>query len=383
MKMIYLDHNATTPVRKEVIEAMNTALSKHFGNPSSFYAIARQARSVLELSRRRVAESIGAEPEEIIFTSGGSESDNMALRGVARALKKKGRHIITSSIEHHAILNTCKDLQKDGYRVSYLPVDSQCRVDPSQVEKNITAETVLISLMCANNETGVIQPHEQIGTIAREHGIMFHTDAVQAVGKIPFDVKDLSVDLVSISGHKIYGPKGVGALYIRRGTPICPTITGGPQENGLRAGTENIPAIVGFAEAAGLAANTLNEQARKTAELRDFLEAEIFKRLDAVSLNGGAVARLPNTTNICFEGVDGESILLHLDLMGICASSGSACSMVSAETSHVLMAMGIDPRTAQGSIRFSLGKDNTKQEIGATLDALAKIVARLRAISSL
>ncbi|MBN1636543.1 MAG: cysteine desulfurase NifS [Deltaproteobacteria bacterium] len=381
--MIYLDHNATTPVANEVIEAMNIALRKHFGNPSSFYNIARQARSILEISRRRVAESIGAEPEELIFTSGGSESDNMALRGVAGALKQKGRHIITTSIEHHAILKTCKDLEKDGYKVSYLPVDSNCRVDPMQVEKSITSGTILISVMCANNETGVIQPLEQIGTIARNHGIVFHTDAVQAIGKIPFDVNDLRVDLVSISGHKIYGPKGVGALYIRRGTPICPTITGGSQENGMRAGTENIPAIVGFAEAASLAASTLDEHARKTAELRDFLEAEIFKRLDAVSLNGGAAERLPNTTNICFEGIDGESILLYLDLMGICASSGSACSTGSAEPSHVLMAMDIDPRTAQGSIRFSLGKDNTKQEMGATLDALAKIVPKLRAISSL
>ncbi|MGC9324160.1 MAG: cysteine desulfurase family protein [Desulfomonilia bacterium] len=381
--MIYLDHNATTPIRAEVIDVMSVLQKTLFGNASSYYRIAREAKAVLEKSRAEIAWRIGAEPEEIVFTSGGTESDNTAIRGAARALKGNGRHIITSSIEHHAVLKTCQDLEMIGYRVSYLPVDSQCRVYPRDVEQAISPETILISIMHANNETGVIQPIEEIGSLARDRGIVFHTDAVQSLGKIHISVTEMKADMVSLSAHKVYGPKGIGALYIRNGTPLHPLVTGGSQEYGLRAGTENVPSIVGFSTAASLALQTMEADSTRIAALRNRLETEIANHIDGVKINGKGAHRLPNTSNMCFPGVDGESILLHLDLSEICASSGSACSTASASPSHVLLAMGLAPQEAQSTVRFSLGRETTDQDIDVTVESLIEITSRLRSISSL
>jgi cysteine desulfurase len=381
--MIYLDHNATTPMHSRVFRAMEPYLKERFGNASSSYQTGREARTALENSRTTVAGCIGAGPKEIIFTSGGTESNNCAVRGVARALGEKGDHIITSSIEHHAVLKTCQALEKEGFRVTYLPVGSDGRVDPDDVRKNLDQRTILISIMYANNETGVIQPIREIASIAREKNIIFHTDAVQAVGKIPFAVNDLGVDLLSISGHKIYGPKGIGALYVREGIPLQPILTGGHHEHNLRAGTENIPSIVGLAQAMSMATQHLNAASEKLSALRQRLESGILNRIDDVQINGLQAPRLPNTSSISFRLIEGESILLHLDLRGICVSTGSACTTDSPEPSHVLTAMGILPQAAQGTIRFSLGEDNTKEEIDCVIDALCDITTRLRNISSL
>ena len=381
--MIYLDHNATTPLHPRVFRAMEPYLKERFGNASSSYQAGREARTALENSRTTVAGCIGAGPREIIFTSGGTESDNCAVRGVARALREKGEHIITSSIEHHAVLKTCQVLEKEGFRVTYLPVDSDGRVDPEDVRKNLDQRTILISIMYANNETGVIQPIREIASIAREKNIVFHTDAVQTVGKIPFAVNDLGVDLLSISGHKIYGPKGIGALYVREGIPLQPILTGGHHEHNLRAGTENIPSIVGLAQAMSMATQHMNAASDKLSALRQRLESGILNRIDDVQINGLQAPRLPNTSSISFRLIEGESILLHLDLRGICVSTGSACTTDSPEPSHVLTAMGILPQAAQGTIRFSLGEDNTKEEIDSVIDALCDITTRLRNISSL
>jgi cysteine desulfurase len=381
--MIYLDHNATTPMHPRVFRAIEPYLKERFGNASSSYQTGREARTALENSRTTVAGCIGAGPKEIIFTSGGTESNNCAVRGVARALGEKGDHIITSSIEHHAVLKTCQALEKEGFRVTYLPVGSDGRVDPDDVRKNLDQRTILISIMYANNETGVIQPIREIASIAREKNIIFHTDAVQAVGKIPFAVNDLGVDLLSISGHKIYGPKGIGALYVREGIPLQPILTGGHHEHNLRAGTENIPSIVGLAQAMSMATQHLNAASDKLSALRQRLESGILNRIDDVQINGLQAPRLPNTSSISFRLIEGESILLHLDLRGICVSTGSACTTDSPEPSHVLTAMGILPQAAQGTIRFSLGEDNTKEEIDSVIDALCDITTRLRNISSL
>jgi cysteine desulfurase len=380
--MIYLDHNATTRLHPEVLRIMEPYLKEQFGNASSSYGLGREAKTALENSRKKIADGLGAKSQEIIFTSGGTESDNLAIRGTAQALKSKGNHIITSRIEHHAVLMTCLDLEKEGFRVTYLPVDADGRVNPDDVRKHIGEKTILISIMAANNETGVIQPISEIGGIAREKEIVFHTDAVQAVGKIPVDVDDFCVDLLSVSGHKFHGPKGVGALYMRDNTPLAPIITGGHHERTLRAGTENIPGIVGLAEALSLALQNHSEKSKNLSRLRDRLESAILQRIDGVQVNGANAPRVPNTSNMSFQFIDGESILLHLDLKGICASSGSACSTDSPEPSHVLLAMGIPPRTAQGTIRFSLGKDNTNEEIDYVIESLVEIATKLREISS-
>jgi len=380
--MIYLDHNATTRLHPEVLRFMETYLREQFGNASSSYGLGREAKLALENSRKKIADCLGAQSQEIIFTSGGTESDNLAIRGVARALKSKGNHIITSRIEHHAVLMTCLALEKEGFNVTYLPVDADGRVNPDDIRKHIGEKTILISIMAANNETGVIQPISEIGSIAREKEIVFHTDAVQAVGKIPVNVDALCVDLLSVSGHKFHGPKGVGVLYVRHNTPLIPIITGGHHECTLRAGTENIPGIAGLAEALSLAVQSQRETAKKLSKLRDQFESTILQKIDGVQINGAHAPRVPNTSNISFQFIDGESILLHLDLKGICASSGSACSTESPESSHVLLAMGVPARTAQGTIRFSLGKDNTDDEIGFVIESLIEITTKLREISS-
>jgi cysteine desulfurase len=380
--MIYLDHNATTPLHPEVFQAMEPYLRGQFGNASSSYSLGREAKTALENSRKKVAVCLGANADEIIFTSGGTESDNLAIRGIMRMLREKGNHIITSRIEHHAVLRTCEDLEKEGFRVTYLPVDAGGRINPDDVQRHIDRETILISIMAANNETGVIQPISEVGAIARREGIIFHTDAVQAVGKIPVNVDELCVDLLSVSGHKFHGPKGVGALYTRHNAPLAPIITGGHHEHNFRAGTENIPGIVGLAEALSIASRNQNTMAQKLSNLRQRFESTILRTIDGVQINGAHAPRVPNTSSMCFQFIEGESILLHLDLKGICASSGSACSTDSPEPSHVLMAMGVPARTAQGAIRFSLGKDNTDEEMDFVTESLIVITDKLRNISS-
>jgi len=381
--MMYLDHNATTPLRPEVLDAMLPYLGKQFGNASSYYRLGREAKNALEQSRAVIARCIGAQPSEIVFTSGGTEADNLALRGAAHALRKKGDHIITSAIEHHAVLRTCEDLQRDGFAVTYVLVDSNGRINPDDIKRQISRKTILISLMQVNNETGVIQPVDEVGKIAQESGVIFHTDAVQAAGKLPIDVTRHSVNLLSLSAHKLYGPKGIGALYVRRGTPLRPVITGGHHEHNLRAGTENIPAIAGFAKALSLASEQMETTVHRIAVLRERLESQVMFRIADVQINGSGAPRVSNTSNMSFLSIDGESILLHLDLRGICASTGSACTTGTPEPSHVLTAMGVPASSAQGSIRFSLGKDNTEQEIDMVVDALAEITSQLRAITSL
>jgi cysteine desulfurase len=383
MTMIYLDHNATTPLHPDVFQTMEPYLREQFGNASSSYRLGREAKTALENSRKKVAACLGAKDHEIIFTSGGTESDNLAIRGIARALRGKGNHIITSRVEHHAVLRTCDDLEREGFRVTFLPVDASGQISPDDVRRHIDEGTILISIMAANNETGVLQPIYEVGALARQKGIIFHTDAVQAVGKIPVNVDDLSVDLLSISGHKFHGPKGVGVLYVRHNTPMAPILTGGHQEHHFRAGTENIPGIVGLAEALSVATQNLSTATHKLSTLRQRFESAVLSKIDGVQINGVSAPRVPNTSSICFQFIEGESILLHLDLKGICASSGSACSTESPEPSHVLMAMGVPARTAQGAIRFSLGKDNTDEEIDFVIDALVDITAKLREISSI
>jgi cysteine desulfurase len=383
MTMIYLDHNATTPLHPDVFQTMEPYLREQFGNASSSYRLGREAKTALENSRKKVAACLGAKDHEIIFTSGGTESDNLAIRGIARALRGKGNHIITSRVEHHAVLRTCDDLEREGFRVTFLPVDASGQISPDDVRRHIDEGTILISIMAANNETGVLQPISEVGALARQKGIIFHTDAVQAVGKIPVNVDDLSVDLLSISGHKFHGPKGVGALYVRHNTPMAPILTGGHHEHHFRAGTENIPGIVGLAEALSVATQNLSTATHRLSTLRQRFESAILNKIDGVQINGVNAPRVPNTSSICFQFIEGESILLHLDLKGICASSGSACSTESPEPSHVLMAMGVPARTAQGAIRFSLGKDNTDEEIDFVIDTLVDITAKLREISSI
>jgi cysteine desulfurase len=380
--MIYLDHNATTPLHPCVFEAMQPFLKERWGNPSSPYHPGREAKSAVEEARSRIADNIGCQPNEVVFTAGGTESDNLAIRGVIRALANAGNHIVTSSVEHHAVLHTCRALEHEGCRVTYLPVDADGKVDPDNVARSITSQTILITVMLANNETGVINPVDQIGTIAKQRGVVFHTDAVQGLGKIPIRIGELGADLASFAAHKIYGPKGAGFLYVREGTPISPVITGGSHERGLRAGTENVAGIVGLAEAVALACQSLQTEAERLTKLQRRLEEGIRQRLAGVLVNGRAASRVPNTSNLSFQHVDGESIVLALDLEGICVSTGSACATGDPEPSHVLVAMGLSARQAQGSIRFSLGRDTTEQEIDLTIRTLADAVERLRAISS-
>ncbi len=382
MRRIYLDHAATTPVAPEVAKAMAPYFSKDFGNPSTLYSYGREAKVALEEARAKVARLIGTkEPEEIVFTSGGTEADNFALCGIAWANQEKGKHIITTSIEHHAVINVCKFLEKRRFEVTYLPVDEYGLVNPIEVKKAITDRTILVSVMHGNNEIGTIEPLEEIGEIVKEKGVYFHTDAVQTAGHLPIDVDKLKVDLLAMSAHKLYGPKGVGALYIRRGTKIVPFLYGGEQENKRRASTENVAGIVGFGEACSLAQKDMANEEERLTYLRDKLIEGILNRIKDSRLNGHPKKRLPGNVNVSVEGVEGESMLLNLDLAGICASSGSACTSSILEPSHVLTAIGISPEVAHSSLRFTLGMENNEQDIDYVLKVLPEIVERLRSMS--
>ena len=384
MQKVYLDNAATTKVRNEVVEAMLPYFTEYFGNPSSLHLFAREAGKGLDTARAQVAKALNAKPEEIIFTGGGSESDNMVLRGIPEAYKKKGKHVITSAVEHHAVLHTLEAMEKEGrVEVTYLPVDEYGMVTAEQVEKAIRPDTVLVSIMFANNEVGTIMPIEQIGETCKKYGVLFHTDAVQAVGHVPVDVEKMHIDLLSLSGHKFHGPKGVGALYVRKGARIPALILGGAQERRKRAGTENVPGIVGMGKAIELATAELEDNAAKMKVLRDRLIFGIPARIPDVKLNGHPTERLPNNVNFSIRFIEGESILLMLDLNGIAASSGSACTSGSLDPSHVLLAMGLPHEVAHGSLRLTLSEFTTPEEIDYVLDTLPPIVEKLRAMSPL
>lgn len=384
MKRIYLDHAATTAVHPEVVQTMLPYFSERFGNASTLYSYGQEAREAMEEARAKIARFIGAgKPQEVVFTSGGTESDNFALWGTAWANQKKGNHIITSSIEHHAVLNTCKFMEKMGLKVTCLPVDGYGWVDPQDVKKAITDKTILISIMHANNEVGTIEPIAEISEIAKEKGIYFHTDAVQSLGHIPVNVDELGVDLLSASAHKLYGPKGVGILYIRKGTKIEPFLHGGDQENRRRASTENVAGIVGFGKACELAATSMEEESIRSASLRDKLIRGILEKIEFTQLNGHPTRRLPGNVNVSVKYVEGESMLLKLNAKGICASSGSACTSSILEPSHVLTAMGIPPDVAHSSLRFTLGRENTEADVDFVLEVLPDIVKGLRLMSPL
>lgn len=382
-RVIYLDHAATTPARPEVVEAMLPYFHDRFGNPSSIYRSARESRKMVESARESVARALGAEPGEIYFTSGGTESDNWAIKGVAFANRKRGDHIITSAIEHHAVLYPTRYLVKQGFSATFLPVDQTGLVDPGAVEDAITEKTTLISIMTANNEIGTIEPVREIGRIARDHDIPFHTDAVQAIGHIPISVKDDTIDLLSLSAHKFNGPKGVGVLFIRKGTRIDPLLHGGAQERNRRAGTENLAGIVGLATALDSAMQSLPREMERQKRLRDRLIAGLLSAVPHSRLNGHPEKRLPGNVNISFEYVEGESILLSLDAYGICASTGSACTSGSLEPSHVLLAIGLPHEVAHGSLRLTLGEENTDGEIDTVLETVPGIIGKLRAMSPL
>jgi cysteine desulfurase len=384
MKPVYLDHNATTPVRPEVLEAMLPMFREDFGNPSSAHTCGGVPRQKREEARARVAALLGCCPVEVVFTSGGTESDNHAIKGTAFALRERGTHIVTSRVEHHAVLHTCRWLeQRLGFAVTYVGVDADGRVDPAAVAAAITPTTILVSIMAANNESGTVNPVAEIGRLCRGRGVLFHTDAVQAVGKVPLDVKTANVDFLSLSGHKIYGPKGTGALYIREGVTIDPLIHGGGHEIHRRAGTEHTSGIVGLGRAAELARLELDAEARQLTALRDGLWARIQAQIPDVRLNGHATARLPNTLNVSFPRIEAESALMLLDQQGFAVSTGSACSSEDQEASHVLTAMGRSPLEARGAIRFSLGRDNTPEDIERLMAVLPGIIAKLRAMSPL
>jgi cysteine desulfurase len=383
MKKIYMDHNATTPVHPEVLAAMLPYYKELYGNASSVHSFGREARVAMEEVRERLAEFIGAKTREIIFTSGGTESDNFAIEGAAFENAKNGKHIITSAIEHHAVLNTCKHLETHGFEVTYLGVDRYGIVDPEAVREAVRDDTILITIMHANNEIGTIEPISEIGKIAEEKGVIFHTDAAQTLGKIPVNVDELNVDLLSISAHKLYGPKGVGALYIRRGTKVEPLVRGGHHERNRRAGTENVPGIVGFGKAIELASRDMEDERKRLWNLTEKLKDGLQDRLEYVYPNSHPTSRLPNTMNISFEFLEGESIILNLDMKGVAVSTGSACTSGSLEPSHVLTALGLPPATAQGAIRFSLGRANTEADVDYVLDELPPIIERLRSMSPL
>ncbi|MFY9471547.1 MAG: cysteine desulfurase NifS, partial [Bacillota bacterium] len=362
-RLVYLDHSATTPVRPEVLAAMLPYFANKFGNASSVHRWGYEARQAINDAREKVASLIEASPNEILFTSGGTESDNLAIRGVAHSRKAKGKHLITSQIEHHAVLHTFEALQKEGFEVTFVPCDKYGLIDPDDIKRAIRKDTILISIMHGQNEVGTIEPIKDIGAIAREHGVLFHTDAVQSAGKVPIDVRDMNIDLLTVSSHKIYGPKGVGALYVRKGVRLVPQITGGAHERRMRAGTENVPGIVGFGEACRLAKADLPEESQRLANLRDKLIQGILDKIPDVVLNGHPTLRLPHNVNVSVKYLEGESILLNLDRMGVAASSGSACTSGSLEPSHVLLAMGLSHETAHGSLRFTLGRSNTEEDI--------------------
>ena len=383
MNKIYMDNAATTRITQPVLEAMMPYLTGCYGNPSSVYETGREARKAIEKARQQTAEALGAQPGEIYFTGCGTESDNWALRGAAYARRDKGKHIITSAIEHHAVLHTAQQLEKEGFQVTYLPVDGEGLVDPAELEKTMRPDTTLVSVMMANNEIGTLQPIEELGRIAKAHGALMHTDAVQAIGSVAIDLAKLPVDLLSLSGHKFHAPKGVGALYVRKGTSISRFMLGGAQERGQRAGTENLASIVGLGAAIQLAAENLPRHNAYLTQLRDAMIDGIMERIPHVRLNGHPRKRLPGNVNVSVRYLEGESMLLNLDLRGIAASSGSACTSGSLDPSHVLLAIGLPHEIAHGSLRFSLSEDNTLEEVEQVVDELEKIVRRLRSMSPL
>ncbi|HSV31269.1 MAG TPA: cysteine desulfurase NifS [Atribacteraceae bacterium] len=379
--MIYLDNNATTACDPRVVEIMLPFFKENYGNPSSLHAAGQQARTAVEEARRQVALLVGSRPEEILFTSGGTESNNLALKGIAQALRGKGNHILTSSIEHFAVLNVCRALEKEGYAVTYLPVDEDGLVNPAVFEEALRKDTILTSIMLANNETGVIEPVAELAAIAHEHGVLFHTDAVQAIGKIPIDVVRMNIDLLTGSAHKFHGPKGCGFLYKKKRVKLQPLLQGGHHEKGFRAGTENVPAIVGCGLAAQLASLEMEANHEQVGKLRDRLETGLRKSIPAIHIASSSASRLPNTSLVLVKYVEGEAMLLNLDFDGICVSSGSACTSGSLEPSHVLLACGYPHQDAHGSIRFSLSKFNREDEIDQVLDRFPKIVNTLRDMS--
>lgn len=380
--MIYLDNAATTQTSPEVLEVMLPYFTEKYGNPSTIYALGSQNKKTINNAKREIADTIGAKMEEIYFTSGGTESDNWAIKGIAESYREKGRHIITTRIEHHGVLHTCEYLEKQGYQVTYLDVDEQGFVSPEAVEKAIRPDTILISIMFANNEIGTIQPIAEIGAIAKAKSILFHTDAVQAYGPLDIRVDDMGIDLLSVSGHKINGPKGIGFLYVRTGVKLNSFIHGGAQERGRRAGTENVPGIAGLAKAAQLAVENRKVTVAKEKELRDYLMTKLLAEIPDCKINGSqGEDRLPNNVNISFPGIEGESLLIMLDMRGICASSGSACTAGATEPSHVLTAIGLSPAEANGSLRLTLSAQNTMEELDETVAAIKEIVERLRSFT--
>ncbi|MCI8631347.1 MAG: cysteine desulfurase NifS [Firmicutes bacterium] len=382
MRQVYLDYSATTPVKKEVLDAMLPYFTEQFGNPSSIYGIGLESKDAITHARTQVAKLINADPAEVFFNAGGTESDNWAVFGIADALKDKGNHIITTKIEHHAMLHSCEFLEKHGYEVTYLGIGPDGRIKLDELEAAITDKTILISIMTVNNEIGTVQPIKEIGAIAKKHGIVFHTDAVQALGNIPIDVKDMGIDLMSMSSHKIYGPKGVGALYIRRGVKISNYLHGGAQENKRRAGTENLPGIIGFGKAAELAGENFVSHVKHCSELRNYLIDEVLKKIPNVKVNGSMEYRHPGNANLTFEYIEGEAMLLMLDAKGISVSTGSACSSTSLVPSHVLSALGIPVEQIHGTLRFTVGDFTTKEDIDYVVSCLVEIIETLRGISS-
>ena len=382
-KMIYLDNAATTRTAPEAVEAMLPYCSEFYGNASTVYEFGAKSKEAVSHARETIANAIGAKENEIYFTAGGSESDNWAIKAAAEAYQGKGKHIITSKIEHHAVLHTCQWLEQNGFEVTYLDVDEFGVVKLEELKKAIRPDTILISIMFANNEIGTIEPVAEIGKIAREHGVLFHTDAVQAFGQVPIDVDALNIDMLSSSGHKLNGPKGIGFLYIRKGVKIRSFVHGGAQERKRRAGTENVPGIVGFGKAVELAAANMEERTRKERGLRDYLMDRVLKEVPFTRVNGDRTSRLPNNANFCFQFVEGESLLIMLDMKGICGSSGSACTSGSLDPSHVLLAIGLPHEIAHGSLRLTLGQDTTKEDIDYTVEAIKEIVGQLREMSPL
>lgn len=382
-KRIYLDYSATTPVKQEVVDAMLPYFTEVFGNPSSIHAYGRDARNVINNVRESIAKHLNAGADEIYFTGGGSESDNWAIKGIAQAYRQKGNHIITSTIEHHAVLHTCEALEKEGFEVTYLPVDAEGKISLEALEAAIKPETTLITIMAVNNEIGTVQPIAEIGALAKAKGVLFHTDAVQALGNIPLDVKAMNIDLMSMSSHKIYGPKGIGALYVKKGVKIKNLIEGGAQERKRRAGTENVPGIVGFGKAVELAFENFDNHVQHLETLRNRLMAGILEKIPYVKLNGHKTDRHPGNVNVCFEFIEGESLLLSLDLVGIAGSSGSACTSGSLDPSHVLMAIGLPHEIAHGSLRLTIGDYTTEEDVDYTVEKLIEIVERLRSYSPL
>ena len=382
-KVIYMDNAATTQTYPEVVEAMTPYFTEYYGNPSSIYSFAGESKKAVEDARKTIADFIGAKPEEIYFTGGGSESDNWALKATAEAYESKGKHIITSSIEHHAILHTCEYLERKGYEITYLDVDEYGTVNPEDVEKAIRPDTILISVMTAINEIGTIEPIKEIGKIAKKHGVLFHTDAVQALGHIPINVDDMNIDMLSASGHKINGPKGIGIMYIRKGVKIGSFIHGGAQERKRRAGTHNVPGIVGIGKAVELAAKNMESRMEKETKLRNHLIERVLAEIPYSRLNGHRENRLPNNANFCFRFIEGESMLILLDQNGVCGSSGSACTSGSLDPSHVLLAIGLPHEIAHGSLRLTISEKNTMEEVDYTVDKLKEIIERLRSMSPL